>query len=276
MAQDASKLQATYDALVERFVLPLALGSAGELARPIAPGCFDFFRQTRATSPEVDEKIFDALHRAGCGVAPLTTVPWPSPGLIAIAAASHDLLALTDPSLDRLFVRGARSTVVEWIDRWTELVPAPATRGEALARHGLVAPLYRAARRDVVVKNWAYTYRFFGRAVPWNVVSLPRLRFVRQQETTVLLTDLIAKLDQGSDLALGLRLRRLLARSPVTELLEAPGLPDFRFGLASLAVLSDPSISGRPRPPPGQAPAAWKVSSMSKISRWLGVTWAVK
>ncbi len=241
---DAAKLQATYDALVERFVLPLLEGQAGELGRPIAPGCFDFFRQTRATSALVDEKIFDALHRAAADIAPLTTVPWPSPGLVAIAAAAHDLLALTDPSLDRLFVRGARTTVLDWIDRWTELIPAPATRGEALARHGLIAPLYRVSRRDVIVKNWAYTYRFFGRAVPWNVVAMPRIRFVRQEEAVVRLTGLIAQLDARDNLGLGVRLRRLLARSPVTELLEVRELPDFRFGLASLAVISDPAISG--------------------------------
>lgn len=241
---DASKLQATYDAMVEGFVLPLLEGRAGELGRPIAPGCFDFFRQTRVSSPATDEKIFDALHRAAADIAPLEVVPWPSPGLVAIAAAAHDLLALTDPSLDRLFVRGARTTVLEWIDRWIALVPAPATRGEALARHGLISALHRVARKDVVVKNWAYTYRFFGRAVPWNVVAMPRLRFVRQEEAVVKLTGLITQLDARDNLGLGDRLRQLLARSPVTELLEVRDLPDFRFGLASLAVLSDKAIAG--------------------------------
>jgi hypothetical protein len=241
---DAAKLQATYDALVEGFVLPLLEGRAGELGRPIAPGCFDFFRQTRVTSSVVDGQIYEALHRAASDIAPLDDVPWPSPGLVAIAAAAHDLLALTDPALDRVFVRGARKTVVEWIDRWIELVPAPTTRGEALARHALVAPLQRVARKDVVVRNWAYTYRFFGRAVPWNVVAMPRLRFVRQEEAVVKLTGLIAQVDARDALGLGTRLRQLIARSPVTELLEVASLPDFRFGLASLAVLSDRAIAG--------------------------------
>ncbi len=241
---DTARLQATYDALVERFVLPLVEGGAGELGRPIAPGCFDFFRQTRVSSPDVDERIFDALHRAAADLAPLDTVPWPSPGLVAIAAAAHDLLALTDPSLGRVFARGARKTIAEWIDRWIELVPAPATRGEALARHGLVAPLSRVARKDVVVKNWAYTYRFYGRAAPWNVVAMPRLRFVKQEEAVVKMRGLVAQLDGQSGLGLGLRMRALLARSPVTELLEVAELPDFRFGLASLAVLSDPALAG--------------------------------
>jgi hypothetical protein len=241
---DVAKLQATYDALVEGFVLPLVEGRAGALGRPIAPGCFDFFRQTRVTSSSADQEIFDALHRAATDIAPLATVPWPSPGLVAISAAAHDLLVLTDPALDRVFARSARLTILQWIDRWIDLVPAPATRGEALARHGLVAPLYRVARKDVVVKNWAYTYRFFGRAVPWNVVAMPRVRFVRQEETVVKLTGLIAQIDGRDKLGLGVRLRALLARSPVTELLEVAELPDFRFGLASLAVLSDPAISG--------------------------------
>ena len=56
---------------------------------------------------------------------------------------------------------------------------------------------------------------------------------------------LLARTDE-SDPNLGLteRLRRLLARSPVTELLRLDLCESFRFGLATLAVLSDDATRG--------------------------------
>src|SRR6476659_4408035 len=100
---DVRKLQAAYDALVGRFVLPIVEGGAGELDRPIGPGCQSFFVDTTCTSPEVDERIFDAMHRSASGMVPIETVPWPSPGLVTLAAAAHDLMAVTDPALDSIF-----------------------------------------------------------------------------------------------------------------------------------------------------------------------------
>lgn len=241
---DARKLQAAYDALVERFVLPVLEGGTGELDRPIAPGCFSFFVDTTCSSPAADERIFDALHRVASGMAPIETVPWPSPGLVALAAAAHDLLALTDPALDTIFARGARRTILSWVDRWTTLIPAPTTRGEALSRHALMAPLLAARRKDVVVRTWLYTYRFHGRAVPFTDQVLPRFMLPRKEERTLRLGELLDAMDESAQLGLRARLEALIARSPVTELLTVAERPRFRFGLASLAVLSDPSIRG--------------------------------
>ena len=241
---DARTMQEAYDALVGRFVLPVVEGGAGELDRPIAPGCFSFFVDTSATSPEVDERIFDALHRAASGIVPVETVPWPSPGLIALAAAAHDLLALTDPSLDGLFARGARKTILAWTDRWLALVPAPTTRGDALARHALVGPLLEARRKDVVLKTWLYTYRFKGRAIPWTSDVMPRFMLPRQEEKLARLVELVDAVDERTELGLRGRLEALVSRSPVTELLTVAERPRFRFGLASLAVLSDAGIRG--------------------------------
>lgn len=244
MAADARKLQVAYDALVSRFVLPLIEGGNAELDRPIAPGAFSFFRDTSATSPEVDERIFDALHRAASALVPIETVTWPSPGLIALAAGLHDLVALTDPSLDTLFARGATKTILAWTDRWTALVPAPTTRGEALARHALLAPLLAARRKDTTMSTWMFTYRFAGRAMPWSPDVMPRLLLPKRQEQLVGLERLIDEIDARDGLVLRRRLDALIARSPITELLRASALPRFRFGLASLAVLSDPAIRG--------------------------------
>lgn len=241
---DARKLQEIYDALVGRFVLPVLEGGEGQLDRPIAPACFTHFVDATATSPEVDDRIFDALHRAASGMVPVETIRWPSPGLIALAAAAHDLLALTDPSLEGFFARGARTTILSWVDAWTRLVPAPATRGEALARHALLAPLLGARRKDVVVRTWLYTYRFQGRALPFAEDVLPGFLKRGSEETSMGLAGMLKAVEQRSQLDLRSRLEALIARSPVTELLTAPSRKRFQLGLASLAVLSDPALRG--------------------------------
>lgn len=241
---DTSKLQAAYDDLVVRFLAPLMSGEGAELARPVAPGALDYFTRTRAGSVEAESRIFDALHRGGSDVAPIETVPWPSRDLVAIAMVMHDLLFLTDPSLDRLFARGARPVITAWIDQLLDAIQPPATRGDALARHAMLEAFFQTRRTDTVVRNWAYTYRFYGRKPPANVVALPRVRFVRQEHTTIELIPLFAKLDAESELGLSPRLRDLVARSPVTELARPTRFAPLRFGIASLRVLADGPLRG--------------------------------
>lgn len=228
------KMQAAYDALAERFVMPLLEGGRVEIGRPIAPGCASFFSQTVPTSEDARLRIFTALIDASDEIHDIETVPFPGGTLMWLAAAAHDLCALTDPSLDRVFVRGARQTIAAWADRWIELVPPPTTRGDALARHALLAPLLRLSRTDTVVKNWAYTYRFFGRKPPANVVALPTIRFVRTFENAVGMDTL---LDKDPSLELGRRYGALVSRSPVTQLLEMR--EGFRFSITTLTVLAD-------------------------------------
>lgn len=239
-------LQAAYDALVVDFLVPLLEGGEVKLGPPIAPGCASYFAQTRSGSSDADGRIFDVLHRGASEIATLQTLRWPSMGLLAMSAAMYDVLYLTDPSLDRAFARGARSSIRDWARGWLELIGLPTTRGEALARHVLVERFGKLQRRDVVVKNWAYTYRFFGRRVPANVVALPKLRFVRQDEHVRAVESLFER--EGDEDLNGLDLRGLSAeiatRSPVTMLLRAPATPSFRFTASTLAVLSDRAIRG--------------------------------
>lgn len=260
------KLQSTYDELVEGFVLPLVQGGETRLGRPIGPGCAPFFADAVPTSEDVRQSIFSALVRRGDEIAAVERVPFPGFALTALATAAHDLLAATDPALDRVFSRGARATIVAWVDRWTELVPAPETRGDAVARHVLIEPVLALRRKDTVVKNWAYTYRFFGRRVPANVTALPKLRFVRTFESLTELRALLFGEARDPALALAPRFRALVARSPVTELLHADELGDFRFGLALLSCLADgPLASGLAR----------KVAEReAALSPWLGAALA--
>jgi hypothetical protein len=93
------------------------------------------------------------------------------------------------------------------------------------------------SRTDVVVKNWAYTYRFFGRPVPPRVVALPRVRMVRQEKSANTLLELFESLD--AELSIKRRLRALAQRSPVSELLHMDVFGAPAVGTALLAVLSD-------------------------------------
>jgi len=244
---DTRALQSAYDSLVVDFLVPLLEGREVKLARAIAPGCASYFAQTRSGSSDAEGRIFDALHRGASEIATVDTVRWPSMGLLALSASMYDLLVVTDPSLDRAFARGARKTIRDWSREWLALVGLPATRGEALARHVLVERFGSVRRKDVVVKNWAYTYRFFGRAVPANVVAFPKLRFVRQEGTLRTLDTLLTREGDADLTALDLPAlsREITARSPVTELLSIASTGGaFRFSAATLAVLSDRAIRG--------------------------------
>jgi hypothetical protein len=243
---DPRALQEAYDGLVVGFLLPLLEGREARVGRPIAPACASYFAQTRSGSSDADARIFDALHRGASEIATLETLRWPSADLLALSASMYDVLATTDPALDRAFARSARPTIVAWARGWLALVGLPSTRGEALARHVLVERFGALRRRDVVVRNWAYTYRFFGRPVPANVVAFPKLRFVRQDETILTLDDVLEHERDAQLGALGLRglAREITARSPVTVLLRMAQTSGFRFSASTLAVLSDRAIRG--------------------------------
>lgn len=240
----AAKLQQAYDALITEFLAPLLSGRDASLGRPLAPGALDYFARAQTHSAQAELDIIHALHRGGSEITMMEAVTWPTRDLVAIAMVLHNLLYLTDPSLDRIFVRGARNVILEWIDQLLSEIDAPATRAEALARHAMVSAFLKAVRRDTVVTNWAYTYRFYGRPPPPNVVAFPRVRLVHEEHSEIELMATFSKLDEQHDLGLTLRLRDLLSRSPVTELCRPDRANPLRFGLAILKVLSDRALRG--------------------------------
>ena len=237
---DARAMQERFDALSAQFLRPLLEGGAVVVGRPLSPGMLEHFAHGRPSDDATDRAVYRALHAAASDIAPVRVLPWPDRGLAAVIMACHDLLAATDPALDRLFARKGRAQILGWVDYFTDRAGPPLTRGAALARHAVVSRALALRRRDVTVKNWAYTYRFFGRPVPKNVVALPRLRMVRQEQAERDLVDIVSQLD--ADLHTRERLRALVSRSPVTELTSTDRFPDLRFGKASLAVLSDDAV----------------------------------
>ena len=130
-----------------------------------------------------------------------------------------------------------------WADQLIEAAGEPMTRGEALLRHALLVRVTALQREDRVIKNWAYTYRFWGRQAPANVVALPRVRFVRETVTQTPLSSFWTSPELDDDMT-GLHesMQALAARSPLTALLGLGDTPNFRFTGPMLAVLSDPTL----------------------------------
>lgn len=257
MSDEGRKIQERFESFAAGFLRPLLEGGPAVVGKPVSPGMLDDFALSRPADTEVDRAIHDALHAAASDVTLVRAVPWPDRGLAAVAMASHDLIAVTDPKLDRWLARNSREEILEWVDWLLEQAGEPRTRGAALARHAVVARVLEMRRKDVVVTNWAYTYRFFGRPVPKRVVAMPKLRFVKQKRAEHTVVELFQELED--ELGTASRMRTLLARSPVTELLRTDLAPDLPLGVASLAVLSDDLLRNgvaRELGRQGDAPAA--------------------
>ena len=240
---NTEKLQRRFDSFSEEFIAPLLTGKTVIIDQPIAPGAVSYF-QHASTSDSSGETISDALHRSASGLAPLAPLPWPQRSLVMLAIASHNLVAVTDPAFDRVFARGARTKILAWVDEIIESIVPPETRADALLRHAILDPLPTLRRRDVVAKSWAYTYRFHGRPVGSTLLTRPVFGSFDETEQYVDLHGLFGDFDEAADLGLVSRLRDLLARSPITELLRLDLCASFRFGLATLSVLSDGVIRG--------------------------------
>lgn len=241
---ETEKLQERYDALTKDFLAPLLTGGTVVLDRPFAPGAIHYFQHASSSHANVNGEIFDHLHRGASAIAHVTTVPWPDRDLVLMAMAAYDLVLMTDPELDRLFARGARKKVVGWVDQIIDAIAPPDTRADALARHALLDPVPALRRVDVVADSGLYKYRFVGRPTSSSLFTRPLFGKFRETPTTTDVSALMAKVDDKSQLGLTRRLRELLSRSPVTELVRLDLCQDFRFGLATLAVLSDDAIRG--------------------------------
>lgn len=224
---------------------PVMSGGPAKATRALPPHALDTFAQSRPTDAEADRALYEAFHRHAAQLAPVCTLPYPDRGTWALAMAAHNLATLTDPLLDAVFRRSSRLTVRTWADELIQAAGDPETRGQALMRFALVERVQALHREDRVIKNWAYTYRFWGRPAPANVVALPKLRFVREAVTQTPLAGFFAEPEIGDDDArfpLHDSMQALRARSPLTVLVQLADTPGFVFTPATLAVLADPVL----------------------------------
>lgn len=235
----AARTQEAYERLCARFLLPLWTGGAVHIGRPIAPGASHYFDVATSLEPEVDEALERSLARSCARLAPVHRPVALDRSGWALVIAAHDLLAVTDPALDRWVSRRAVPVLLRWVDASIRAAGFPTTRSTALTRHALVSRLLSVARHDVVVRHWAGAHRFDGRTVPPRVLAWPRVRRVRTEQATRGIAEVLRKHDAEHGFGLHDRLEALVRRSPVTRLLRLG--PD-AFGASVLDVLGDRAI----------------------------------
>jgi hypothetical protein len=204
----------------------------------------EHFALARASDSEVERDIHERLVSTACRFAPVKGIRWPERGAMALSMVCHNVLASTDPLLERWPGRRARATIVDWSEWLLERASAPRTRGEALCRHAIIDRFLSTRREDVVAKSWMFTHRYLGRPVPGGFLTRPRA--ARMTRTRSSLFSLLypaagADADDANEAneELGALIHKLVTYSPVTALLNPKRLSDFRFGTATLAVLSD-------------------------------------
>lgn len=235
----AVRTQEAYERLCGRFLLPLWQGGIVHVGRPIAPGASHYFAVATSFDPEVDDDAERALARLCAKLAPVHRPVRLDRGGWALAIAAHDLLAVTDPALDRWMARRAVPVVLRWVDAAIRAAGSPTTRSAALTRHALVSRWLSLVRHDVVVRHWAGAHRFDGRAVPPRVLAWPRIRRVHTEEASHGIAEVLRRHDDEHGVGLGDRLEAFVRRSPVTRLLR---LSADAFGASVLDVLGDPAI----------------------------------
>ena len=238
---EARRIQEVVDPFLREFLRPLLTGGTVRLGRAIAPGVLDAATLSASTDADSDDALLGALHDSAAELVPTRPLIWPDRDAMALALACHNLALLSDPMLDRAFARGARTTIAEYTEALTASAAPVRTRGSALIRHAIVARFLSLARTDTVVRNWAYTYRFYGRAVPARFTAWKGVRRIRTETQQKPLDELLGALPPALS-ALELR-AQIVARSPVTRILLSDPAT-FRVDHTIAAVLSDPVLRG--------------------------------
>lgn len=238
---EARRTQAVVDEFLRGFLLPLLTGGTVRVGRALAPGVLEAAALSASTDADTDAAILEALYDAAAALTPTRHLRWPDRDALALALACHDLAVLSDPLLDRAFARGARATIAGFVRTLTQAAAPVRTRGGALLRHAIVSRFLLLERTDTVVRNWAYTYRYYGRPVPGRVTAWKTVRRVQTASTQSPLEALLAALP--ADLGGPALLAAILAQSPATRVLH--GDPrTFRVDWPVASVLSDAGLRG--------------------------------
>lgn len=231
----AEKVQNLFDDFARDYLAPLLQGGETQAGRFLPAHVLESFGHGAFSDTDVEQGIREGLADAVADLAVSAVMPFPELGAMAVAMAGHNLVGLTDPKLDRRFARGSREKVVAWVNALIDAIGAPQTRGEALTRHAILERTLQLTREDTVLKSWAYTYRFHGRAP--TVKPVPPFDFLDKKTTRQTMRRLFQ-----SDLLVGPSVDQLIIRSPITLLLEHGSVPDLRFGEAVVSVLSDSGL----------------------------------
>ncbi len=235
-----SKVHALFERFADDFVCPLHLGGEARTHKPLRAAFLEHFSHGTPSDPVRAAALNDALLREMNRIAPVESLFVPDVGLSATWMALHNLFMLTDPKLDRALARGAMPKIAKEVEGLVAAIPQPQSRATVLSRHIAIERALGGQRRDTVVKNWAYTYRFYGRKPPANVTALPAVRFVKQQHSLKGFETLMAGVDEVPVAKL---CDALISRSPFSEWVLA-GERELTpaFGRAFLCAISDGGV----------------------------------
>ena len=230
-----TKIQARFERFATHFLLPVVNGGDVVVGPPVTPGMLETFVLARPTDPDTRERFGLALRGSAASIAPIETVGWPRGGVIAVAMAAHNLLMVTDPRFIRWGSRRSRRLILDWVDWFLQEAGAPKTRDDALGRHAFVGRLLQLSRRDITAHNWAFTHQYFGRDLPTGFLTKPRWVDIDNRERRF--REIFETVDK--EVHASLRVTMLLARTPLTQLLECTRVPQFDFTGAMLSLLAD-------------------------------------
>ena len=234
--EDLAEIIERYESFVRNTLMPLFTGGQLIVDQPLTPGMYTAFSVARSADLDVDLSLYGAICRESEGLAPTDTIPWPDAGFMAMAMAIHNILAVTDPLLDRAFARNSREKMLDWADWLLQQITLPMTRGEALMRHALLTRTLGLRRKDIYARSLGTTSRYLGRPESTGFWTKPRFATRRVEEPTIanLWTEL-----RSEDLEVWTLVGKMVQASPITRILRVEAGEERLLGTAELAVLSD-------------------------------------
>lgn len=151
----------TLPEFIDHFVLPLLGGGDVIVGPPLRMRERDQWAEEHADLQHPD-LLLCRLRRAQLLVAD-PAMPPPDIDELSLWIGLHNLLVFDHPDRRRVWSREAAWRRVEGVTRMMLSLPAPQSRGEALARHASVGALFGLCREDLVVTTPTGEVRSMGR-----------------------------------------------------------------------------------------------------------------
>ncbi|MEB2312747.1 MAG: hypothetical protein OZ921_01025 [Sorangiineae bacterium] len=231
--------QAAIDAVAGGVLEPLITGGALTLTAPIGDRAA---LETAGGVIVVASAALPALRlRAARRLAPVDELPEPDEGEWLCAFALNDLLQVTNPSLDGMFVHDRPARLVTMVEAVLARAGAPKTLGQALSRHATFGRLSELVRIDTHVSWWVGERDFQGAEPPGRLLAWPKARRVRRESTQVALSQM-APADAPWAPRWRAAVARLFTATPLSDLASASRAePRFAWSQAALELISLPA-----------------------------------
>jgi hypothetical protein len=164
---------------VSSFLVPLVRGGAVRIGRPLGSQAVErLAREAAAAEPEAAGRLGASRLVVASRLLPTAAAPPLDETSLRLAAALHDLLALSHPGLAGPGLAKRQQRIAYAAFALASVGP-PASAREAVNRHSLLARLPEIARVDSTVSFWLGRHLYLGRTPPRRVTAMPGLRRVR-------------------------------------------------------------------------------------------------